>query len=689
MTHDFLLEMGLEELPANVVTASVDQLAQKVTNYLKAERLTFTGLKKFSTPRRLALQISGLADRQPDSDTEVKGPSEKIARTDNGWSKAALGFAHSQGIQPDDLVIKEVKGVAYVFANKHVTGQPAVTILSQLPNVIASLNFPTMMRWGTHQFQFVRPIKWLVALLDTEIVPMQLVDIQAGRTTQGHRFLGHPVELKQAQDYQAALEEVFVLADAQQRKQRIKDQIMAIAREQGWQVNLDAQLLEEVNNLVEWPTSFYGQFDRHFLTIPREVLITSMRNHQRFFYVEDEKNQLLPYFISVRNGNRDHLENVIQGNEKVLAARLYDAAFFYEEDQKHSIADFVTKLKEVSFHDQISTMYEKMERVQVITALIGKQVGLSQPELAELQRAASIYKFDLVTEMVGEFSELQGIMGEKYALLQGESPAVATAIREHYLPNVAGGALPATKIGAVLAVADKLDSILTFFAAKMVPSGSNDPYALRRQAAGIVSIVYQQQWQLPLDVLLNEVVQTEARKQFSPKVEQAPVIPQVISFIKERIKRFLKDTEVRYDLVNAATASTSTDICFMISSANELQKQQNKADFKANIEALSRVTRIASKQAGSFATIDPLLFENEAEVALHGAVDQLQNDFSQKSAASDYQQLANLRPVINDYFEKTMIMAENQNLKANRLAEMNRLAKIINEFASVDHIMTK
>ncbi|AEN99187.1 glycine--tRNA ligase subunit beta [Fructilactobacillus sanfranciscensis] len=692
MTHTFLLEIGLEEMPAHVVTPSINELAEKTEKYLKENRISFDKVQKFSTPRRLALEISGLADKQPDIDEEVKGPAEKIAKDAEGnWSKAAIGFTRGQGLTPDDITFKDIKGTNYVFVNKHVTGKPVTDVLSSLIDVVADMNFPTMMKWGTNKFQFIRPIKWIVALLDTEVVPMELVGVKSGRKSLGHRFLGNEVSIANAADYETDLNKEFVIVDADKRKAKIKAQIEAIANENNWKVKIDDDLLEEVNNLVEYPTSFYGTFDKRFLDIPREVLITSMRNHQRFFYVENQDGKLLPFFISVRNGNSDFIENVIKGNEKVLAARLYDAEFFYQEDQNHDIDYFVNKLKNVTFHDKISTVYEKMQRVQVISRLIGKKVGLNDSQLADLQRAAEIYKFDLVTGMVGEFSELQGVMGEKYALLFGEKPEVAVAIREHYMPISANGELPQSRIGAVLAVADKLDTVMTFFAAGMIPSGSNDPYALRRQAAGIVNIVDNQKWRLPLDSLMEKIITDENTAQVAPKVDQKPIIKDVILFIKERIKRVLRAAKIKFDLVDAAVNATSTDILYNINSAKVLNNHKEDADFKAVIEALTRVERISNKSdfKATDLFVDPALFENESELKMNAEVDRLSTDFEKLTAADDFSKLASLEPVIKEYFDKTMVMAKDETVKENRLKELTKLARMINYFAEVDKIIVK
>lgn len=692
MTHTFLLEIGLEEMPAHVVTPSINELAEKTEKYLKENRISFDKVQKFSTPRRLALEISGLADKQPDIDEEVKGPAEKIAKDAEGnWSKAAIGFTRGQGLTPDDITFKDIKGTNYVFVNKHVTGKPVTDVLSSLIDVVADMSFPTMMKWGTNKFQFIRPIKWIVALLDTEVVPMELVGVKSGRKSLGHRFLGNEVSIANAADYETDLNKEFVIVDADKRKAKIKAQIEAIANENNWKVKIDDDLLEEVNNLVEYPTSFYGTFDKRFLDIPREVLITSMRNHQRFFYVENQDGKLLPFFISVRNGNSDFIENVIKGNEKVLAARLYDAEFFYQEDQNHDIDYFVNKLKNVTFHDKISTVYEKMQRVQVISRLIGKKVGLNDSQLADLQRAAEIYKFDLVTGMVGEFSELQGVMGEKYALLFGEKPEVAVAIREHYMPISANGELPQSRIGAVLAVADKLDTVMTFFAAGMIPSGSNDPYALRRQAAGIVNIVDNQKWRLPLDSLMEKIITDENTAQVAPKVDQKPIIKDVILFIKERIKRVLRAAKIKFDLVDAAVNATSTDVLYNINSAKVLNNHKEDADFKAVIEALTRVERISNKSdfKATDLFVDPALFENESELKMNAEVDRLSTDFEKLTAADDFSKLASLEPVIKEYFDKTMVMAKDETVKENRLKELTKLARMINYFAEVDKIIVK
>ncbi|MFT8400027.1 MAG: glycine--tRNA ligase subunit beta [Lentilactobacillus diolivorans] len=692
MANNFLLEIGLEEIPAHVVTPSINQLKKRASDFLKKQRISFKAIKTFSTPRRLTLYITGLADKQPDIDQSVKGPAKKIAQdADGNWTKAAIGFSRGQGATPDDITFKDVKGTQYVFVEKHIAGKPVEEILPGMKKVITAMTFPTMMKWGSYSFEYVRPIKWLVALLNDTVIPFSILDVTTDRVTSGHRFLGKDVSLANADEYEEKLTEQFVIADAAKRKEIITKQINKIAADHNWKINLDPDLLEEVNNLVEWPTAFEGNFDDKYLTIPDEVLITSMKDHQRFFYVTDQEGSLLPNFVSVRNGNDYDIQNVVAGNEKVLTARLEDAMFFYQEDQKKTIADYVERLKKVSFHDKISTMYEKMQRVQVISGYLGKLIGLSDNELKDLKRAAQIYKFDLVTGMVGEFAELQGIMGEKYALLNHESPVVAKAIAEHYMPISANGDLPQSAVGAVLAIADKLDSILTFFAAGMVPSGSNDPYALRRQATGIVRIVAEKNWNFDLGSTLDQIIQLQNQENVAPKLDQAAQIDAVSNFVKDRIKQYLDDLGIRYDISDAVTTGSHTNILFNIASGKMLQSHKDDDSFKAIIESLTRVLRISQK--GSFKdddlTVDPSLFENDSEKALNKVVSAAANDYDSLNAEQDFDRLASLENPINDYFDATMIMANDDALKNNRLRQLTIISKMILLIGDLDKLVVK
>lgn len=689
MTHSYLLEVGVEEMPAHVVTKSIAQLHQRVADFLKEERIDFDTIQEFATPRRLALLISGLADKQPDVDEEVKGPAKKIAQdVDGNWTKAAQGFTRGQGVTVDDIEFKEVKGIEYVFVNKHVSGKPVAEVLTALPDVITAMNFPTLMKWGHHNLQFIRPIRWLVSLLDDEVVPFSILDVQAGRQTRGHRFLGHDIELKSATDYEAALKDDFVIVDQVKRKTLIQEQIQKIVADNNWVLDEDFDLLEEVNNLVEWPTAFAGAFDEKYLVLPEEVLITSMRDNQRFFCVRDHEGKLLPHFISVRNGNEDHLDNVIKGNERVLVPRLEDAKFFYEEDQKISIDRYAERLQKVSFHDQISSMAEKMARVSALAQDLGQKLGFTDEELADLKRASEIYKFDLTTQMVGEFAELQGIMGEIYANLAGEKPAVAQAIREHYLPISADGELPTSKLGALLAIADKLDSIYSFFAVNLIPSGSNDPYALRRQAAGIMRILLDKGWHLPILAFQNQAAKAMANQELS--FDYAKNTDQVRTFFLDRIKQLLSDKALRHDVIDAATDTRVADPVNIVAAARLLADHQDDESFKDQIEALTRVIRIAKKAPANLPeTVDESKFVNPSEEKLHTAVNTLANQAEQLSLTDLLSQLLSLEPVITNYFDENMIMDKDEAIKNNRLAQLSILANLTGRLGNLDQLIVK
>ncbi|HGS8696423.1 TPA: glycine--tRNA ligase subunit beta [Enterococcus faecalis] len=694
MAKDLLLEIGLEEMPAHVVTPSRIQLEEKVIKFLDEHHLDYETVQSFATPRRLAVKVTAIPEKQADVEEEVKGPAKKIALDAEGnWSKAAQGFVRGQGVTTEDIVFKELNGVEYVYVTKFTKGQGAKEVLTKLNDVITSLTFPVTMHWANYDFEYIRPIHWIVALLDDEVIPFKVLDVTTGQTSRGHRFLGDDVTFQHANEYEAKLKEQFVVVQPNERKQMIVDQANALAAEKNWQLALDEELLEEVTNLVEYPTAFVGSFDEKYLSVPDEVLVTSMKEHQRYFEVRNDQGLLMPHFIAVRNGDNVHLENVIKGNEKVLIARLEDAEFFYNEDKKLTIEACVEKLKNVTFHEKIGSIYEKMQRVALIAQIIGRKVGLSEEELEDLKRASEIYKFDLVTNMVGEFPELQGIMGEKYALLQGEKPAVATAIREHYLPTSSEGELPETAIGAVLALADKLDSVFSFFSVGMIPTGSNDPYALRRQTYGVIRIIEDKGWTFPLVQL-----QTEVDEAVNQDVEKYGVLlnegqAEVVEFVKARLRQLLMTKNVRHDIIDAVVSAEQADLSKLFASANILKSRFEDQDFKPSMEALTRVINLAKKGQELLGDteegIDPSLFENKAEKELYQAVNDLSEAFATRTIAENYEALVNLRPLIDAYFNETMVMVEDEKVKQNRLKQLMQIAKMALSIASLDLLIVK
>ncbi len=588
--RDLLLEIGLEELPAQYVLRSEKQLAERVTNFLTEARVQFGAITVYSTPRRLAVLVKDVEENQQDLTETLRGPAKKIAQDAEGnWSKAAAGFARGRGLSVDDLYFAEEKGVEYVFADRHESGQPTSTLLPALEDVVRGMTFPKNMKWGTSSLRYMRPIRWLVALFGAEQIDFEIEGVKTGNVTRGHRFLSKgDVVITEPAAYAETLEREFVVASYEERKGRIERQIEELASEQGWTVPLDASLLEEVTNLVEWPTALFGEFDARYLELPEEVLITTMKEHQRYFPVYIGET-LQNYFVTVRNGNAEHLQNVARGNEKVIRARLADAVFFYEEDQKTKIDEQLVRLDRIVFHEKLGTTGDK---VRCVEQLAGTLAPLFQADAAKVARAGAIHKFDLVSQMVYEFTELQGVMGEKYALQQGEDKEVAAAIREHYMPRFAGDDSPATPTGAVLALADKLDSIAAFFGIGMIPSGSQDPFALRRQAQGVVQILADWKIALPLDKLLSQVVDSQLQAGLYD-ADKEQVKAQLEDFFMLRLKYRLQERHVRYDVIDAVL-TTGLAIDRLDARADAVQAMLT-SEAKTLIEQLTRVVNIAKK----------------------------------------------------------------------------------------------
>ncbi|MGY3765169.1 glycine--tRNA ligase subunit beta [Vagococcus vulneris] len=690
MSRQYLLELGLEEIPAHLVTPSMNQLAERVDNFLSENRLSYESMDSFSTPRRLAIRVNGLAEKQDDISEKSKGPAKKIALDNDGnWSKAAMGFAKGQGVSPDALFFEELKGVEYVYANRHEVGKLAEDILPNIAEVVSAMTFPVSMHWANYNFKFIRPVHWIVSLLDDKDIPVTVFDVASGNQSRGHRFLGQDTVIKNAASYEQALKEQFVLVDPSQRKSLIIQQIGTIEKENGWVIPLDGELLEEVNNIVEYPTAFVGNFDEKYLVIPSEVLITSMKEHQRYFEVLDKENNLQNHFVSVRNGNADYIDNVARGNEKVLRARLEDAEFFYNEDLKLSIETCVEKLKNVTFHVKIGSIYEKMQRVAAISRYIGEQVGLKQEELDDLARASAIYKFDLMTNMVNEFPELQGIIGEKYALIHGEKPTVAQAIREHYLPNSSDSELPVSDIGSVLAISDKLDSLLTFFAVGLVPKGSNDPYALRRQAYGIIRILDNKRWAFPIEAVEADIYQLINDNTELYGIKLTNNSEDISKFIKSRVKQWLLSKKIRHDIIDSIINSDQDDVTVMFDAANMLKEKAEQPQFKAAIEALTRVLNLASKNPETDFIVNESLFDNDAEQKLHDAIEKIREDQEILTLKQRFDRLQELTPLIEAYFEDTMVMTDDEAVKKNRLNQLSQLAKLTTSIAKLEELVTK
>lgn len=689
MTKDYLFEIGTEEMPAHVVAKSVKQLADRTGKFLKDNGLSFKNIKTFSTPRRLTILVQELAEKQADIDEIKKGPSKKIALDKDGnWSKAAEGFVRGQNMSVDDIYFQKIKDVEYAYIHVKKEGKKATEILLGMDQIVKELAFPTKMRWGNYDLEFVRPIHWIVSLFGSEIIPVKILDIVAGRKTYGHRFLGESLVLATSDDYESALKSQFVIADANQRKNMILSQINSLCEKNDWQVKIDSGLLEEVTNLVEYPTIFSGSFNEKYLNIPKEVLITSMKDNQRYFEVYDHEGTLINHFIAIRNGNSDYLDNVIAGNEKVLVARLDDAQFFYDEDKKYPLSHFVEKLSSVSFHDKIGSMAEKMLRVKLIGEYIGEKINISSSELADFDRAADIYKFDLVTNMVGEFAELQGIMGTHYAELAGERKAVSQAIKESYLPSSADGDLPTTKIGSLLSIADKLDTIIAFFGAGMIPNSSNDPYALRRSAYGIVRILINQSWNISIEDALKDIIALLKGKTVAKLPNDETTQAEISDFIINRVKQLLQVKKYSYDVIDTVLASNQQNVANILSIADILQENHDDSKFKKVVESLTRIANILKKADFSEAEqINPNLFENNSEKALYDKINLLLD--KSLDVKTLYSEFVQLQPVIDEYFDSNMILDKNEAVKINRLSQLKLIDKLALEFGDLSKLVIK
>ena len=691
MTKSLLLEIGLEELPAQYVRTSSEQLATRVEDFFKQENLSFESVEAFATPRRLAVRVNGLEEEQEDRVEIFKGPSLAIAQKDGAWTKAAEGFVRGKGLTTDDIYVETIKDVEYIHVKQLLQGKSTKEVVKKLSSVITDMKFPVTMRWAAHTFEYLRPIHWIVALYGEEVIEeIQVLDVKAGRVSRGHRFLGKDTEIANPEQYEKVLAEQFVIVNQDERKALVRKQIEELAAKNAWIVPIDEELLEEVSSILEYPTAFAGTFDEKYLVVPEPVLVTSMKEHQRYFVVYNAQGELQPYFISARNGNDYMIENVAKGNQKVLTARLEDALFFYEEDKKVPMTAFLKKLETLNFHAKIGSMTEKMNRVQLLVGRIANELNLDAKDVETAQRAAEIYKFDLVTNMVGEFPELQGIMGEIYAKNYGETPEVARAIREHYMPISADGELPSSVPGALLAIADKLDTFLSFTAAGMLPTGSNDPYALRRQVMGLVQIVEAFDWHLEIEEFAKLLLGLDYVEFLEDKKEDVQAF--VLGFIRERLAQRMTTVTKRHDIIEAVLNSNSKSVPEQMKAVAVLEKEVSKAAIKDITEALNRVINISSKgfaeaRHSSEYSLDKV--ETESERQLVESIATLRKDFENYSAQEKFSAFASITPKIHEFFNENMVMVDNEEIRTNRLRFLRELALMILEFVDFTELIVK
>ncbi|WP_079479633.1 glycine--tRNA ligase subunit beta [Halobacillus salinus] len=691
MSKTVLFELGVEELPARFIDDALNQLESKTEAWFKDARIPFGEIKGFATPRRLAVQITDVADKQPDLEEEAKGPAKKIALDDDGqWTKAAIGFSKGQGKDVDDIYFKEIKGTEYVHVTKFIEGEATEKLLEEFRSVFLSLNFPKNMRWADYELRYARPIRWMVALYGNQVIPFQIENVSTDRTTKGHRFLGSEIELQNADEYEDALNKQSVIGSVNKRKQLIREQLDTMQQDKGWKLIIDEDLLNEVTHLVEYPTAFSGAFNEEFLDLPEEALVTSMKEHQRYFPVRSHEGELLPFFVGVRNGNDHHIENVARGNEKVLKARLKDAQFFYEEDQKGTIDEKLTKLERMVYQEELGTLADKVNRIVAISGKLSEWLELDEKEQQLTKRAAEICKFDLVTQMVDEFTELQGVMGEKYARLFGEEEAVAVAINEHYMPRQANGELPQSTIGAIVSIADKLDTIVGSISIGIIPTGSQDPYGLRRQALGILQTLEEKGWDLSVEKLI-ELVHHFYQELDLPTRSKEETSSDLQEFFRVRAAYLLRGDGIDPDVVEAVLVNGIGRYSTTKDKAQVLVAKRTDETFKPVQEALGRVMKLAEKTEDT--NVDPNLFENETESKLYEVyqttVPAYRRALEQDEPAEALDALSSLASPIHEFFDHTMVMAENEKVKQNRLSLLNVISMNVREFADLTAIEWK
>ena len=692
MNKNYLLEIGVEELPARFVSNAMNQIKSYSLEILKKENIEYSNVEVYSTPRRLSLLIYGLVDKKASKNEKVKGPSKKISYDENGNpSKALLGFMRGQGINESSLSIESINGDEYVFANVVKIGKSLEEVFSSsIPDLIKEISFPKTMKWGGKNLRFARPIRWIVSLLDDRVIPFELEEISVSNITRGHRFLGKKnIEIDNVNNYIELLRENYVILDQKERKDIIKYGSERLVREKGGTILQDEDLLDEITNIVEYPTPIIGRIKEEYLSLPQDVIITPMKEHQRYFPVVDDKNRLLPYFITVRNGDDNYSDIVVKGNEKVLGARLEDAKFFYKEDLKQPLENYVELLKNITFQEKLGTLYEKTKRIQKLAMKIGNYLEVGEETQKNVDRASYLSKADLVTKMVSEFTELQGKMGMEYASKSGENEIVSLAIFEQYLPRYSGDQLPTTTSGSILSIADKMDSIAGLFAIGIQPTGSQDPFALRRSALGIINIILDKKLNLSLGEFVDFALYIYVDEN-GLAFDYNKVKSEIMEFFIGRVKNMFLDMNIRYDIIDAVINTKIDDIYDLRIRADKLNNWLNKDGLQDILTAFNRVSTLAVKSNSNEVKRD-LLTEDEIELydSSNNIEDKVLALIDRKEYDKALDLLTTLKDPIDNFFEKVMVMVEDENIKRNRLGLLRKIYDIMLKVCDLSLVINK
>lgn len=669
MAEDVLFEIGAEEIPAGAMPGILAQLKSLTETKLAEHHLKYDAIRTMGTPRRIALMVDGAADMSDELSERHKGPSASIAYdADGNPTKAAIGFARGKGIDVADLVVED----GYIYAETKTVGVKAMDIFIQiLPELIHGLSFPKSMHWGNLDDKFIRPVRWMLALLGTAVIPVEFAGVRSSNFSRGHRFLGERgVLVQHPADYIKNLEDNFVIVDQDKRRDMITKQLHDLAASKNATIVWDDDLLEEVLYLVEYPTALCGSFDKSYLALPDAAVITPMKDHQRYFPLVDKDGKLLPMFLTVRNGDSHSLDVVAAGNERVLRARLDDAKFFFNEDRKKALADRSEGLKKIVFQEGLGNLADKTERLLALGEEFGEACGLDEAEMVELERATVLAKTDLTTGMVTEFTELQGVIGKEYALLDGESTEVAEAIFEQYLPRFAGDILPKTPAGKVLSIIDKVDNIVATFSRGLIPTGSQDPYALRRQTIGVLNILSSS----ALNVSLELVWRQDLTLLGVPEAKHDEIVGQLTNFFALRLKNIYLDREVPHNVIELVLSNPTVTVA----QADGLVKAIMAHRIDENVELVQAYTRMFNLvKSETYQAVDEMLLSDEAEKALFKEAILAYENSQTALENKDYDKVVaipeTLVPAINKFFEDVMVMVDDAAVKANRL-QLVRLA---------------
>ncbi|MFP4021898.1 MAG: glycine--tRNA ligase subunit beta [Halanaerobium sp.] len=684
MAKNLIFEIGTEEMPAASMQRFREDYLKTAAAIFENNNLEYKVMNVYSTPRRLVLAVNDLAEKQEDQREIVRGPAVNIAFDDDGNpTKAGEGFARGQGVKVDDLVEKD----GYLYAEKVEKGKNTADILAEiLKKIVDQVPLPKAMRWGSVQMEFIRPIKWLLVLFGSEKIELEIAEVKSSNYSVGHRFLSDgKVEINSAENYFSALESASIIVKQDRRKKIIKEEIADLKLSA--EAVIKDSLLAEVVDLIEFPTAFKGSFAEEYLELPAEVLITAMEKHQRYFPVMTADNQLQAEFIGVRDGGREYLDEVISGNEMVLKGRLDDAQFFFAEDQKYGFLNRSEDIKDIVFQKDIGSVYQKVEKLQQITARLAELLDYEPAEREMAVRAAELCKNDLATEMVNEFANLQGLMGKEYALLEGEAEETAAAIFEHYLPRFAGDKLPETKSGTVLAMAEKLFNLSSHFLLGNIPSGSQDPFALRRQATGLLRIILDKNLEIDIEELIRLAMEIVA---INPdNLDSAAV--ELKEFIKQRLENLLAEEDIRYDIINAVIKINDQDLLDLYQRAHKLMefRSENSSLFVDLIRGLVRAKNISEKAENKLEIDAGLLVEDE-EKELYKAFNQREAEIKESFASSQYQKgfylLVELKEYIDAFLDNVMVMVDDSEVKNNRLALLSRIADLMSEVMDIEEI---